>query len=482
MDLKKIITPLYWRAVPTDAVPPGIADRNYVFFDAYERSGLRDLPALEQSLEKLELALKIADILWVREHSKWVSRAAEWDQSNPSRSETRLLSPGDAAAVEAWARLKPASAPDIPLMLAEYVRDSIEKSERDLIRLRRTAGRAFVKPAEQALDQGWPDCAIRLAAAGAIVADDIDFALVPELWPVFARATIQNRLIVKLDGHDRAISDAVFNPNGNLVGTVSYDKTSRIWNARTGSELLRFDGHTDDVHSIVFSPDGSRIATTSSDDKVLIGDTKAGQNIYSVGGISVAFSNDGKLIANADRFGEAMVWNGLTGQTVARLKGHEKLINSIYFNTTGDRVITASYDHTARVWDVTSGNEITRLTVNGAYLTEALFNQDGALAATCASSDNIPRIWELPSGTEVVHLEGHEDLVTCISFGPDGKQLVSGSDDKTARVWDCKLGAEVIYSRDTRAVSEEYHLVRTAAELQRPPGTIPRGSGTLPRA
>ena len=38
---------------------------------------------------------------------------------------------------------------------------------------------------------------------------------------------------------------------------------------------------------------------------------------------------------------------------------------------------------------------------------------------------------------------GHMALVNDIAFTPDGSQLVSGSDDKTIRVWDVATGKTV---------------------------------------
>ncbi|KIJ91548.1 hypothetical protein K443DRAFT_47094, partial [Laccaria amethystina LaAM-08-1] len=40
-------------------------------------------------------------------------------------------------------------------------------------------------------------------------------------------------------------------------------------------------------------------------------------------------------------------------------------------------------------------------------------------------------------------LKGHTDLVTSVAFSPDGKQIVSGSNDKSVRVWDASTGDEL---------------------------------------
>ena len=37
---------------------------------------------------------------------------------------------------------------------------------------------------------------------------------------------------------------------------------------------------------------------------------------------------------------------------------------------------------------------------------------------------------------------GHSDRVTCVAFSPDGKRIVSGSQDETVKVWDADKGQE----------------------------------------
>ncbi len=63
---------------------------------------------------------------------------------------------------------------------------------------------------------------------------------------------------------DRII-DVAFSPDGKYVLTGSDDKTARLWDAQTGSELRRFQGHIYRVNGVAFSPNGRYVLTGGSD-------------------------------------------------------------------------------------------------------------------------------------------------------------------------------------------------------------------------
>jgi WD40 repeat protein len=67
--------------------------------------------------------------------------------------------------------------------------------------------------------------------------------------------------------------------------------------------------------------------------------------------------------------------------------------------------------------------------------------------AVSGSGDRTLRLWDLGAGQTLRTLEGHTNFVSAAAVMPDGRRAVSGSGDRTLRVWDLESGQTPVYAR-----------------------------------
>jgi WD40 repeat protein len=189
-------------------------------------------------------------------------------------------------------------------------------------------------------------------------------------------------------------------------------------------------------------------------------------------------SPDGSLVATSSSDRSVTLWSTNTWRELSRLVGHSHWVNSVRFNATGSRLLTASGDGTVRVWRVpvrvsqhsaptsqegrggTSPDErwtweasddrrsvivmdpSTRKPagVLGRHRSDVklvAFDRTGDQAITYADFDQAIRYWQRrgDAWVEGKKIDGHSDKVSRARFSRDGSLLVSGGYDKTVRVW-----------------------------------------------
>jgi len=88
---------------------------------------------------------------------------------------------------------------------------------------------------------------------------------------------------------------------------------------------------------------------------------------------------------------------------------------------------------------VPPSHPVRTLTGHTGKLRQVAFSPDGRLLVT-ASEDGTARVWDPATGEHLRTLTGHTNWVATVAFSPDGRLLATASYDQTARVWDPATG------------------------------------------
>jgi len=121
--LGKRILPVNCRPLEGASPPPRLRDLNYIFF--YADPKVSD-SGFGTGLASLVAALN-TDFDWLREHTRYLQRATEWDRGG--RPANRLLSGNDIAEAKAWAARRPKNAPEPTALHLDFIRASEEEAE-----------------------------------------------------------------------------------------------------------------------------------------------------------------------------------------------------------------------------------------------------------------------------------------------------------------------------------------------------------------
>lgn len=172
-----------------------------------------------------------------------------------------------------------------------------------------------------------------------------------------------------------------------------------VWEWQSESYILKQQGHFDSMNSLVYSPDGQRIVTTADDGKI-------------------------------------KVWDIESGFCIVTFTEHTSGVTACEFAKKGNVLFTSSLDGSLRAWDLIRYRNFRTFTAPTRLSFSCMAVDPSGEVVAAGSLDSFDiHIWSVQTGQLLDRLAGHEGPVSALAFAPNGSSLVSGSWDRTARIW-----------------------------------------------
>jgi WD40 repeat protein len=274
------------------------------------------------------------------------------------------------------------------------------------------------------------------------------------------------------EGGDKPVRAVVVSKNNLYIATGGTDSTVRLYNFADG-KLLAAIKAPGSIHGLSFSANNQMLAAACEDKSVQtwsIGPAQNGQPLTAdlikplqtytqdAAVADVVFAPDGNTLYSAGADKTIKQWKVASNAAVKSFQ-HPNFVDAVAFDNTGTRLATGCHDGKVRIWDVVKGQSIKEIAAH--TMPAAPGQQPGPAAVYCVawsadgkqilsgSLDTSLKLWDATTGALVREFhgykpkefeKGHHDGVFTAVFSPDGKSIVSGSSDRSIKVWNLADG------------------------------------------
>ncbi|MEQ1828133.1 MAG: serine/threonine-protein kinase [Pirellula sp.] len=253
----------------------------------------------------------------------------------------------------------------------------------------------------------------------------------------------------------------------NKTQPLAYSGKPRIeiWSSNTLKREATLLGHQDWPTTFEYSADGRWLISGSLDCTVRLWDAESGKETGTFEGhrdrIAFASVLDSEQAISVDASGIAHLWSletfdsigswSVSPQSVEGSQSSEVTAAAIHIR---ERILAAACNQSITFWDIDTfrklgdGNTV-------ADVNELQFSPDFKQLAIATNEKevyvwNMDRIKSHGVVTPKHTLKGHRKSITSVAFSPDGKRLVTSSQDETIRLFDVTMGAELLKFEDAR--------------------------------
>lgn len=140
---------------------------------------------------------------------------------------------------------------------------------------------------------------------------------------------------------------------------------------------------------------------------------------------------DRTVAISASRDGLIQVWDIAAEEAIFSIPAHT-FVYTISIDTEADIFTIQGARRQIKSWSLKNGQEIDPTEIKLRQIASVVRNDDRYLIS---GSQNTVKVWNLQAGREVCQLQGHQSLVTAVAISEDQSLIVSGSEDRSVRIW-----------------------------------------------
>ncbi|MEZ6055266.1 MAG: protein kinase [Planctomycetaceae bacterium] len=251
------------------------------------------------------------------------------------------------------------------------------------------------------------------------------------------RNAVTRDTVRTLEGHTAPVQTIAFTPDRQHLVSSGKDRAIMLWDVKTGQLVRQFGPCSGEVLRIACNAQGTQIATGSQDHAIQIWNLANGELLNTLRGSAnavcdVAFHPDGTQLVSCDHT-RVRVWNTETGKERLNLEGGVMNHGCARFSPDGKELAIADRLN-IKLCDAHTGLLKQTLSGHTGYVKTLLYSLDGQRVLS-ASMDHTIKVWGTNPAATLLTLTGHRHAINSLAFSPSQDQLASLSVDNALFLW-----------------------------------------------